>query len=230
MTEPEEIAHLAATLAARYPLVSHELEIAGRGWRILAIEDQDRLLDAAERLEHVPYGLLLWESALALARWLAAEPALVRGRRVLELGGGVGLAGIVARHLGAAVWQTDHQQDALSLARINAHANGVAGLRQFPADWRSWEHDIRYDVILGADILYETQVQPWLVPIFRANLVPGGRLLLADPDRPQALAFLGELEQQGLRVAVHTESVRLPGSHRRQPPVEVALIEGWWSA
>ena len=74
------------------------------------MQDQDALLDFAEELEHFPYGFLLWEASVALARKLAANPSLVAGKRVLELGAGVGLApGIVARSLGAEVWQTDHQ-------------------------------------------------------------------------------------------------------------------------
>ena len=44
----------------------------------------------------------VWASAHGLAELLAKAPELVRGRRVLELGSGCGLAGILAAKLGAA--------------------------------------------------------------------------------------------------------------------------------
>ena len=40
-------------------------------------------------------GLQLWSGALLLADALLADPACVAGRRVLELGAGVGLASLV---------------------------------------------------------------------------------------------------------------------------------------
>ena len=48
-----------------------------------------------------PYWCRPWPSALALAQLLTAQPELVRGRRVLELGCGLGLAGIAAARAGA---------------------------------------------------------------------------------------------------------------------------------
>ena len=55
-------------------------------------------------------------------------PALVN-RRILELGCGVGLPGIVARKLGANVIQTDHDALALALSRHNAALNRVTAAR-----------------------------------------------------------------------------------------------------
>lgn len=47
------------------------------------------------------YWAELWNAAVLLSRELAAQPALVRGKAVLELGAGLGLAGITAALLGA---------------------------------------------------------------------------------------------------------------------------------
>jgi len=48
------------------------------------------------------YGLFVWPSAILLAEFLSYHRTYFRGKRVVELGAGVGLAGIVAAKIGAA--------------------------------------------------------------------------------------------------------------------------------
>lgn len=206
------------------PLVTLEVPVGGREWQVTAVQNQDALLDASEDFEHFPFGLLLWESAVGLARRLAAQPDLVAGRRVLELGAGVGFAGMVAQALGAEVWQTDHQAQALVLARENAEKNGVSSIRQFLADWRTWDHAAKYDVILGADILYDRPMHFFLETIFRRNLTPDGLLLLSDPGRPQALECMARLETAGWQISLEMQTVRLEGAGWENQPVGVALL------
>src|SRR5437763_428817 len=114
---------LRKRLSQRYPLVTRSVEIAGRLWRITAAQDQDSLIDSVDTdqdLHLFPYGMLLWASAIGLARHIAENPALVRNRTVLEVGAGTGLPGLVAAAEGASVMQTDYQSDTLALARVNA--------------------------------------------------------------------------------------------------------------
>jgi predicted nicotinamide N-methyase len=191
---------------------------------VTCVQDQDTLLDYAEELEYFPYGFLLWDSAIGLARMLAGDPALVAGKRVLELGAGVGLPGIVARSLGADVCQTDHQMHALWLAQVNACENGVEGITTFAADWQTWTHPHRYDVVLGADILYERGMHFYLEDVFGRVVAPGGKLLLSDPGRPQAMEFAAQLETRGWTLALDTQSVLRDEGTQISKPVEVLLL------
>ena len=95
--EARAVAQLRAQIGAKFPLVMAEIEIGAQIWKVTAVQNQDALLDGADELEHFPYGFLLWESAVGLARHLAAHPELVAGKTVLELGAGVGLPGTVSR-------------------------------------------------------------------------------------------------------------------------------------
>jgi predicted nicotinamide N-methyase len=208
------------TIDCRAPLVTAEITAGGRVWRVTAVPNQDALLDAAGDFEHFPFGLLLWESAVGLARHIAAHPQIVTGRTVLELGAGVGLAGIVARSMADNVWQTDHQKGALQLAEHNAVQNGVTGIKRFLADWRSWTHRGTYDVLIGADITYERDMHFYLEEIFRNNLAPGGAILLSDPGRPQSLEFAVRLEDKGWHISMDTQAVALEECQ----PVEVTLF------
>ena len=65
----------------------HDIVLGGRCWQIDAVRDQSALLAASDRFADFPFGLLLWESSIALARALTAMPA-AHGLRVLEIGRG----------------------------------------------------------------------------------------------------------------------------------------------
>ena len=175
------------------------LKIGEHEWAIWCVENQDLLLSFVSADGDAPYGLLLWESAVALAHELEQRPELVAGRRVLELGAGVGLPGLVARRLGAYVYQTDKAEYALRLAARNERENGLSGVERFLADWTHWTRTDHYDVIIGADILYETAMHDALASIVERSIAPRGTVLVADPGRPQAIAFLSKLEDKGAR-------------------------------
>jgi hypothetical protein len=70
---------------------------------------------------------VLWPAGFLLSQWVGAQGCQRwAGRRVLELGSGVGAASVVAAHCGAAVTATDLEWRALGLTLVNALSNGVA--------------------------------------------------------------------------------------------------------
>ncbi len=183
----------------RVALYRHEIAVAGRRWRIDAVKDQDALLAASEHFDVFPYGLLLWDSAPVLADALAGLGDLT-GKRVLELGAGVGLAGLAARHLGAEVVQTDHSAEALELARANAALNGIGGIAQELADWSEWLPSGRFDLVLGSDILYDEAAHGAVGRLVDASLADSGLALLSDPGRTATPGFAGAMKAAGWRI------------------------------
>ena len=69
---------------------------------------------------------VLWPSAIATSEELARQPELVQGKRVVELGSGLGLPGIVAGLCGAeSVLLTDVEETALKLGLTSAKLNAL---------------------------------------------------------------------------------------------------------
>jgi predicted nicotinamide N-methyase len=147
--------------------------------------------DAFDEDEFLPYWAELWPSGVALAGHVATLD--LGGRRVLELGAGLGLPSLSAALRGADVLATDWADDAVELLRANAERNGIA-LRAERVRWDEPAPLLAgapWDLVLGADLLYEARNAEQL----RA-LLPRltHEALLADPGRPFAKALLAGAE------------------------------------
>lgn len=156
---------------------------------ILRPPSPEELIDEAAFAENefLPYWAELWPSGLALARHVAGLE--LEGRRVLELGCGLGLPSLAAARCGAHALATDWADDAIELLGRNAQRNGIS-LRTARVRWSEPELLLRaapWDIVLGADLLYEQRNAEQL-----AELLPrlGGEVLLAEPGRPYAKEFL----------------------------------------
>ncbi len=189
----------------------YRLRLAGRAWTILhtgaLLTYEDEVHFFRELKDRLPYGVALWPAAIALAHDIASRAQAFRGKRVLELGAGTGLPGIVAASLGARVIQTDRHDLALSLCERNGQRNGVKTIEYRLADWTNWNDSTRYDWILGSDILYGETQHPHLRRIFESNLTQEGRILLSDPFRNVSLRLLEALESNGWTIALSKWSV-----------------------
>jgi predicted nicotinamide N-methyase len=145
--------------------------------------------EAFEDDEFLPYWADLWPSGIALASHVASRA--VAGLRVLELGCGLGLPSLVAAANGSHVLATDWARDAIALLRSNAARNGLL-LEAAQADWREpGSLDLGgFDLVLAADVLYEERNGGPLLSLLEPFLAEGGEVLIADPGRRHAAAFL----------------------------------------
>jgi len=175
--------------------VDERIRIGGVELMVVRPSEPEALLDetAFADDEFMPYWTELWPAGLALAE---ALPLTLAGRRVVELGCGLGVPSLLAAARGADVTAVDWAEDAIGLLRENAARNGIA-LAAVRADWRSF--DGAYDLALAADVLYEARnVEPL------ARLLPqlAPEALVALAGRPYEADFLRRVDTEPVAARV----------------------------
>jgi predicted nicotinamide N-methyase len=202
-----------STSIGEFALCEYCLTAGGHSWSffhtgaVLTVEQEMRYLDG-ER-DRLPYGAMLWPASIALAQELLTDAEALRGRRVLEIGAGTGIPGIVAATLGARVLQIDRSEIALHLCARNKERNRATTAEVRDADWDTFESDTQFDLILGADVLYATTMHARLRAICDDYLAPGGRVLFSDPLRSQGLSMLEAMAASGWRVSLSKWSIEV---------------------
>jgi len=170
-------------------LVEETVEIGAHALSLLRPRQADALIDeeAFEREEFLPYWAELWNSGLALAAEVAARE--LRGRRVLELGCGLGVPSLTAALGGAEILATDWSPTAIALLEENARRNGV----RLEVAIVAWAHPdalvarAPWDLVLAADVLYERRNVDELLALLPR--LEAREILVADPGRPHAKGF-----------------------------------------
>ena len=114
-------AHTVIGAAALVPEVQLHLALDARG----IFEAAEGLMRSPE-LRFPPYWAFAWPGGQAMARYLLDTPALVAGRRVVDIGSGSGIGAIAAVLAGAIhVLVSDIDPMAEVAIRMNAALNGV---------------------------------------------------------------------------------------------------------
>ncbi len=210
-----------ADLARRYDVCFKSIAIGK--WvnlNILAVRDPDVLIDEIapevyDEDERLPYWAEIWPSAIGLGRHLFEYPAPA-GSKILELGCGIGVAGIAAAAAGLEVTACDYEEDALAFARYNARLNHLHGRVSFRfLDWRSPDLDRQYTMIIGSDILYERPNHGPILHLLDRVLEPGGMFLASDPDRRAATPFVESMIARGYRHSKQPRKIRYETSDNR---------------
>ncbi len=206
-----------------------DVPAGGLTLRVRRPPSAEDLIDEAEFAddERLPYWAEVWPSGRVLCGVLADME--LSGRSVIELGAGIGTGAMVAAMRGATALATDWYPTAVEFSRWNARNLGLR-MDAMVVDWRDPPVTVTdqapFDLVIGADILYEARNGAALGALIPALCGPSTEVIIADPRRPDARPFVTAMQAAGWSYT--RDDVPVPGRidetgpivhvHRFRPP------------
>jgi predicted nicotinamide N-methyase len=191
-----------------YQTELREISIDGQPYSFLVPESIDRFIDPENPLQDFPLWAKIWQAGVVLAVHLSRMP-VEKGQRILEIGSGLGLVGIVAASTGHDVTLTDYNADALNFARANAHINGCENLSVEQLDWNNPRLEGEFDIIVGSEIVYRDEDIDQLSTLFDNHLKPDGMIILVEEMRRTLTEFFKRLDPR-FRISIKKNILNSP--------------------
>lgn len=176
-------------------------ELAAEPLELYALADAEASIDAGALLREreiadPPYWALAWTGARAIAA--AVEEIWLRPlAKVLDLGCGLGLAGMAAARRGFAVTFGDYLEKPLEFVRATLVRSGTPRCEVQRIDFTHDEPAERYDLVVAADIVYDPVHYAPLASFLYDSIAPQGTILLTESLRADARVFLEEMAARG---------------------------------
>ena len=140
-----------------------------------------------------------WPSGCALAETMSAFA--IDGKRILELGCGLGLSSLVLQRREADITASDHHPLAESFLEHNAALNGLASITYRDLPWSEPDATLgRFDVIIASDVLYERGHAAQLAGMMHRHARDDAEIVLSDPGRGNSASFTRAMQAQGYAV------------------------------
>lgn len=209
-------ARLLARIRREFATIDEPITLGRYHFNFTRVADPDAVLDEICRQEtlaqqgiqprrhlRMPYWAAVWESALGVAQFLlksdAADP--IKDKNALDLGCGMGLAGMAMAAMGARVTLVDIETASLLFARLNTlQWPGRCDVRR--CDWQKDDLGRKFDLIVGSDVLYEVSQWDFIEPFLRKHLSAAGKVIIGEPGRPKAEVFPDWIRARGWSVVM----------------------------
>lgn len=161
----------------------------------------------------------LWPASQVLAETVKTMD--LRGRRVLELGCGLGLPSLVLQYRGANITASDHHPLAQEFLNYNAQLNNLPEIPYLDLPWdQVGVERERFDIIIGSDLLYEPNHAELLAGIIPHLAKPTAKVMISCPGRGYRNRFSRYMSAHGFVL----EERRVPFSKEEKPPYKGRLL------
>lgn len=145
---------------------------------------------------------IVWKSGEILAHEM--EHFAIEGKRILEVGCGIGLSSLLLNSRHADITATDIHPEAGNFLAENAKLNKGVDIPFLRADWKDPLVGLeKFDVIIGSDILYERDHIELLSEFLNRHASSKCEIILVDPGRSNHAAFSKKMVKLGFAHTQH---------------------------
>lgn len=212
-TLPEYERQIYNRIRQKYALTFDRLRFGEKQIRLLKIADLEEFLDGKDPFADVsefPFWIRLWDAAMILAYVLGSQPNAA-GRRLLELGAGLGAPGLAAASAGFDVTISDYEEIIMDFQKVSAAASGLETIQFAHLDWLNPPVMEPFDVLAGAEILFRDEFFQPLLNIFKTYLKPDGVIYLAHDAKRQSLPKFLKLAQDDFDIGLKEQVIKRDG-------------------
>lgn len=133
---------------------------------------------------------VVWVSGEVLAHVMAEYN--VTGKRILEVGCGIGLASLVLNTRLADITATDHHPEAESFLLENVRLNRGPTIPFIRTGWTDEDAGLgRFDLLIGSDLLYEPEHAADLSAFINQHACQHSEVIIVDPGLAMATVSAG---------------------------------------
>lgn len=162
---------------------------------IRSLKDKQQFLDEDQVAEHLGINSTLWsifgviwDSSQILARYM--HDFQIEGKKILEVGGGLGLTSLVLNQRLADITCTDYHPEVGNFLEVNTSLNSDRAIPYFQADWANiTENNQKFDLIIGSDLLYEANHAVLLSTFLESYAKDNCEIIIVDPGRRHLKSF-----------------------------------------
>lgn len=198
-----------------YDVSISKIQVKGKEFQFYLPATIDGFIDKEDIMKDFPLWAKIWEPSVVLAHELSHMSPEGAGN-ILEIGCGVGVAGIVGAYFGHNITMTEYDTHALNFARANAILNlgSYRNIRIIRLDWRSPSLRDKFNIIIGSEIIYREEDFLYILTLLKNHLNPQGRLILTSGIRKTIFNFLEQLKRY---FNVKVKKITLRSSQKEVP-------------
>ncbi len=188
-------------------LTRHQrIRVGGLDYEIRSLSDKQQFADPDGRAERLgissaQWSLFgqVWPVGLLLANAMSTFD--IEGKRILEIGCGLGLASLVLQRRGADVIASDIHPLAEPFLAYNSALNALPSVPYRKLRWGVPLPTLgQFDLLIAADVLYERTHADLLAALVARHAKPEAEVVFSDPGRGYSAAFSRALALQGFEV------------------------------
>lgn len=171
---------------------------------IKSLRDKQQFLDNFGEAEGMgispsqwPLFGVVWESSEILAEKMLKFD--IKGKRILEMGCGMALSSLLLNSRNADITATDYHPEVAAYLADNVKLNNGKHIPFLRTNWDNLEdHSLgKFDVLIGADLLYESQHVNLLTDFIHRHSNPECEVIIVDPGRGHHAPFSKRMVKLG---------------------------------
>ena len=182
------------------------VHVGGHCYRLRVLSDNQQFSDPDGRgdrlgISSAQWSLFgqVWPVGQLLAE--AMDTAEMEGKRILELGCGIGLPSLVLQRRGAEVVASDIHPLAEPFLAYNSALNELPSVHFRQLGWDKALPSLGdFDKIIGSDLLYERDHPALLAAVIERHARPQAEIVLSDAGRGHTSLFSREMAALGFEV------------------------------